>query len=266
MEKLKIGEKLDKLWLYSLLAEGYNTYYIISNYKLDEDLILECHEDLDKEIIIQGVDLSEDFINRSIEIGFLNNNDIKNLNMMTYSNLSEEFIKKYKKNINWGRMMLYMLLCKDHDDNLFTKYIDIIVKENLWDIISASEDLPIEFIKVWKDKLNWNILSLVKNFTEDEQLQFDDYIIKKKEIEIEEDYNISIDEIEEIINKKLTGVSLGEKVIKNESNWLPNELDNWGRGVGIGFIDSYPDNKGKVYVKWENGRSLESMDQIVKIL
>ncbi len=36
MEKLKIGEKLDKLWLYSLLAEGYNTYDIISNYKLDE--------------------------------------------------------------------------------------------------------------------------------------------------------------------------------------------------------------------------------------
>ncbi len=86
---------------------------------------------------MQGVDLSEYFINRSIEIGFLNNNDIENLNMMTYSNLSEEFIKKYKKNINWGRIIIYMLLCKDNDDNLFTKYIDIIVKENLWDIVSA---------------------------------------------------------------------------------------------------------------------------------
>lgn len=270
MKKLENGQKLDKLWLYSLLSEGYNTYDIISNYILDEDLILECYEDLDKEIIIQGINLSEDFINKSIKIGFLNENHIKNLNMPTYSNLSEEFIKKYKKNINWGRMMLYMMMYKEHNDNIFTKYIDVIIKENLWDIVSTSEDLPIEFIRIWKHKLNWKFLSAIKKFTEEELLEFDDFILKKQSEEdvemIDLNNDISINEIEKLINIALTNFSIGDNVIMNENNWLRSELDNWGRGVGVGVVDSYSDDIDKIYVKWENGKSLESLDQIVKVV
>lgn len=271
---IKKGDKIDRLLVYSLLSEGHDTYYIISNYVLDEDTILDCYEDLDKNLIIQDLDLSESFINKSIEIKYLNEHDIKNLNMKTYSNLSEDFIKKYKHYINWSRMILYHILYKECDINIFTKYINIIVKENLWDIVSSCDGLPIEFIRIWKHKLNWKILSFIINFTEEERIEFDDFLINKQnfteeeKIEFNEEYkdDISIDVIANLINKSLTKFEIGEKVIKDEKNWISNEFDSWGRGVGVGVIDSYSNNIEEIYVKWINGRSLEKLDQIVRVL
>ncbi len=174
MSQIEINNKVTKDWIITLLAEGYNTYDIICNYKLEEDVLLECLDLdlLDKEIIIQGINLSEDFLVKAIESELFTKEDIKNLTMSTYSTLSNDFITNYSDYINWSKMILYISTQSD----TFDVYIDIIEKNNLWDSISAN-DLPLDFIRQWKDKLSWTYLSMVKEFSDEEKEEFVDYIV-----------------------------------------------------------------------------------------
>jgi hypothetical protein len=172
MEKIEIEGKLDRSWVIELLSSGYETYDIVRNYELSEDTILECTDLLDKEVLIQGLNFSEDFVTKSIEMEYLNIEDIVELSMTTYSNLSDEFITKYKENINWDRMILYISTQSDSFDN----HTKVIEDKNLWSVISAN-DLSIDFIRQWKDKLDWSYLSMVKCFTDEEIEEFSDYII-----------------------------------------------------------------------------------------
>lgn len=172
MNKIEIEGKLDRSWILELLASGYKTYDIASNYELPEDTILECTDLLDKEVLIQGLNFSEEFITKAIEVEYLDIEDITELSMSTYANLSDEFIGKYKENINWDRMILYISTQSD----TFDKHTKVIEDKNLWSIISAN-DLSIDFIRQWKDKLDWSYLSMVKLFTDEEKLEFADYIL-----------------------------------------------------------------------------------------
>ena len=172
MEKIEIEGKLDRSWIIELLSSGYETYDIVRNYELSEDTILECTDLLDKEVLIQGLNFSEDFVTKSIEMEYLNIEDIIELSMTTYSNLSDDFITKYKENINWDRMILYISTQSDSFDN----HTKVIEDKNLWSVISAN-DLSIDFIRQWKDKLDWSYLSMVKCFTDEEKEEFSDYII-----------------------------------------------------------------------------------------
>jgi hypothetical protein len=172
MNKIEIEGKLDRSWILELMSSGYNTYEIAINYELTEDTILECTDLLDKNVLLQGLNFSEDFINKAIEVEYLNVEDIYELGMKTYSNLSDEFISKHKENINWDRMILYISTQSDS----FYKNTKVIEDKDLWSIISAN-DLSIDFIRQWKDKLDWSYLSMVKSFTDEEKLEFDNYIM-----------------------------------------------------------------------------------------
>ena len=172
MNKIEIEGKLDRSWVVELMANGYNTYDIATNYELTEDTILECADLLDKNILLQGLNFSEEFITKAIEIEYLDINDIYELGMTTYSNLSDDFISTYKENINWDRMILYISTQSDSFDN----HTKVIEDKNLWSVISAN-DLSIDFIRQWKNKLDWSYLSMVKCFTDEEKEEFVDYIL-----------------------------------------------------------------------------------------
>ena len=172
MNKIEVEGKLDRSWVVELMANGYDTYDIATNYELTEDTILECSDILDKNILLQGLNFSEEFITKAIEIEYLDINDIYELGMTTYSNLSDDFISTYKENINWDRMILYISTQSDSFDN----HTKVIEDKNLWSVISAN-DLSIDFIRQWKDKLDWSYLSMVKCFTDEEKEEFSDYII-----------------------------------------------------------------------------------------
>lgn len=172
MNKIEIEGKLDRGWILELLSSGYNTYDIATNYELTEDTILECTDLLDKNILLQGLNFSEEFIIKAINIEYLDIEDINELSMTTYSNLSDEFINKYKENINWDRMILYI----STQSNSFDNHTKVIEDKNLWSVISAN-DLSIDFIRQWKDKLDWSYLSMVKCFTDEEKEEFVDYIL-----------------------------------------------------------------------------------------
>jgi len=205
MNKIEIEGKLNKSWVNSLLAEGYTTYDIVSNYEIDEDVILECYEFLDKNVIIQGLNLSEDFINKSIEIQYLDLEDIKELSMSTYANLSPEFISKYKEYINWNRMILYI----STQSNSFDEYVEVINDKDLWQVISAN-DLPLEFIREYKDKLDWSYLSMVKCFTDEEKEEFGDYILTPVQKEISDESFINQDDLK--FSDKMTDEELEDLI------------------------------------------------------
>jgi hypothetical protein len=182
MNKIEIEGKLDRSWVIELLSGGYTTYDIATNYELTEDTILECSDLLDKEVLIQGLNFSEEFITKAIEVEYLDIEDIYELSMTTYSNLSDEFLSKYKENINWSRMILYI----STQSNSFDKHTKVIEDKDLWSVISAN-DLSTEFIRQWKDKLDWSYLSMVKDFTDEEKREFSDYILTPVQKELPED-------------------------------------------------------------------------------
>jgi hypothetical protein len=183
MNKIEIEGKLDRGWVLELLSSGYTTYDIAMNYELTEDTILECTDLLDKEALIPGLNFSENFVSKAIEIEYLTIEDIYELSMTTYSNLSDEFITKYKENINWNRMILYISTQSDS----FDKHTKVIEDKDLWSIISAN-DLSTDFIRQWKDKLDWSYLSMVKCFTDEEKKEFSDYIMTPVQKEISEEF------------------------------------------------------------------------------
>jgi hypothetical protein len=190
MNKIEIDGKLDRSWVIELMANGYNTYDIATNYELPEETILECADLLDKEVLLQGLNFSESFIVKAIKSEFFSTEDIGELNMTTYSNLSKEFISKYENYINWNRMILYISTQSDS----FDKYTDIIDSKGLWRVISVN-DLPIDFIRQWKDKLDWSYLSMVKYFSEDEKLEFADYIMTPVQKDLGSESLINTDDL-----------------------------------------------------------------------
>ena len=210
MEKFQLEGDLDRSWIISLMAEGWNTYQILNSYDVTEDTISECPDLLDKEVLLQGFNFSEEFIRKSLENNYFTTEDIHSLSMTTYSKLSEEFIQEYKDIINWQKVIIYMTT----QTNSFSKYLQIIKENNLWSLISAN-DLPIDFIRQNKENLDWQLLSMVKCFSEDEKVEFVDFIVEtKRELTDEElesfgsfsvttDYErtYSVDEIADLIDK-----------------------------------------------------------------
>ena len=210
MQKIEINADLDRMWVISLLAEGFDTYEIVKNYNLSEESILESTDLLDKEVLLQGLNFSEDFLEKAIDCEYFSTKDLKNLSMTTYSNLSKVFLEKYKEELNWTKLLIYVSTQTDS----FSEYIEIIEDNNLWELISAN-NLPINFIRDYKDKLNWNFLSVIKEFTDEEKLEFSDYIIirdvqnQEDEVltkepfwrDITEEGELSVDDISELIEK-----------------------------------------------------------------
>ena len=78
-----------------------------------------------------------------------------------------------------NRMILYI----STQSNSFDEHVDIINDKDLWQVISAN-DLPLDFIRQWKDKLDWSYLSMVKCFTDEEKEEFSDYILTPVQKEI----------------------------------------------------------------------------------
>lgn len=53
--------------------------------------------------------------------------------------------------------------------------------------------------------------------------------------------------------------SIGDRVVKNPADWVPNDFDGWGRGEGVGIVvePPFPLEPGCVDVRWPAGRCFE---------
>ena len=202
---------------------------VLTNYEVPEDFILKWgpgdseFNGIDKSLVISIMNLSEDFIKAALIIEYFNLDDITELNMITYSGLSEEFINEYENYINWSRMILY-LSSSDKIENI-EKFESIIEKHNLWNLISANP-LPIDFIRKNKEKIDWKIASIVNKFTEDERAEFNDLIVIYTDVvpnldEIDEVYTVS--DIRKLI--KLSNANQDRDIIVSNTEELKSKLD-----------------------------------------
>ena len=149
--------------------------YVLTHYIIPESYVLENPSQIDCEHYIRSHHVSEDFIRKALEIEYLSVDNLKTLSMTTLSHLSKEFIQEYSEFIDWNKMMLY-LSCSDDMIN-FEDYILIIDSCNLWSIISANS-LPIEFVREYKHKLDWRVLTITQPFTPEQCMEFEDYLSK----------------------------------------------------------------------------------------
>ena len=202
---------------------------VLTNYEVPEDFILKWgpgdseFNGIDKSLVISIMNLSEDFIKAALISEYFNLDDISELNMITYSGLSEEFINEYESYINWSRMILY-LSSSDKIENI-EKFESIIEKNNLWNLISANP-LPIDFIRKNKEKIDWKIASIVNKFTEDERIEFNDLIIIYTDVVplndlTEEVYTVS--DIRKLI--KLSNLNQYRDIIVSSTEELKSKLD-----------------------------------------
>lgn len=193
---------------------------VLQSYELPEDFILKWgpgnseFDGLPKGIVISMLNLSEDFIKKALEIMYLSVEDIFDLNMRTYSNLSAEFIDLYDEFINWERMILY-LSSSDKIENI-ENYEWIIDKFNLWKLISAS-NLPIEFIRKHKDKLDWRIVSIISEFTDDQKEEFVEVIPN-----YENEWNEMRDQKDDMKEMSFSDI---RKMIKSVNNDLDRDVE-----------------------------------------
>jgi len=153
----------------------------VREYNIPEDFISDNIYEINKTDFMRLIEsgnyvVSETFLEKLIDDQYLKEIDIYNLSMTTYSGLNQWFVKKYYENINWERMMTYLLSC-DKIDNMDV-YKEVIEKYNMWPLISASP-LSIEFIRENKDKLSWNFVGIMIDFTEEEEEEFRDYIVDR---------------------------------------------------------------------------------------
>lgn len=58
-------------------------------------------------------------------------------------------------------------------------------------------------------------------------------------------------------------IKVGDKVVKDASNWKSNDFDSWGRGEGEAeVLEVIPD----IDLRWEGGRAWEDLKQILKVV
>lgn len=207
-EKIKSCNDLDKK------LEWIKTYQDICEDDYDKDIV-NIHEDLIKlkgEKTLYVYNLPYDFIERYKD-------ELSWSLISSTQDLSREFIIKNKDYINFEHLSLknYFNL----EDSDFSK-LDESNKVN-WSSISMREDLSIDFIRTYKDKLNWSYLSINSDFTEDQMVEFKDYIDWEKAVicqvysdDFKEKYELS-EYIDEITNKSKGFVEEREKAFDKSS-------------------------------------------------
>ena len=70
--------------------------------------------------------------------------------------------------------------------------------------------------------------------------------------------NLKFFEIE-LIKKE---IKVGSLVIKNEINWIANDFDSWGRGIGEGEVLEILED-GDLDVCWPSGICYETINQVI---
>lgn len=195
--------KMSKKMLVEHLQQ-YGILQLVTDFDVDESLLYSLKDNYTKKEFTQLLKsgkyiVSESMIEQMIQDEFLEEEDINEMSMNIYQNFTKDFIEKYKENINWQRLMVFLSCSEDID---YEKFIDIIKEKDLWNTISCNQ-LDKDFIRKYKDELNWNLVSIVNHFSEDELEEFKDHIVERKYVD-QDGNQISLSEIENIIKNMTT--------------------------------------------------------------
>jgi hypothetical protein len=193
-------------------------YQVEYNFLIENRQHYTMHEF--KILLQSGKEVDQKLIEYYVEDGSLDCEFIGELSMKIYSNLNNDFIQKYHDYIDWGKMLIYLTATDQLDPN---KYMDIIEDKNLWNIVSSTP-LSIEFIREHKDKLKWNMVSFINDFSDDEREEFDGYIVQESKIKFSTDVVKQIGSKDLIEIFKKNGVYETRDVISDTEELTTEEI------------------------------------------
>jgi hypothetical protein len=149
--------------------EEHGLYRTLKNFDIEHDFFIRNSEQINIDILFTFIEscdyeVNELFIEQLIDNSIIEKDKIYDLPMQVYVKLSDEFIYKYKSNINWNRMFLYYIT----NDNIdIWKYEDIIKEYDLWHLASTIK-LPLEFINKYSENLDWEYILMVNSFDDND--------------------------------------------------------------------------------------------------
>ena len=68
-----------------------------------------------------------------------------------------------------------------------------------------------------------------------------------------------------LMGRTMTLYAIGDRVVANRTTWMPNDFDDWGRGVGVGVViePPFPMDPDEIDVRWPAGRCFEHISQLL---
>lgn len=201
-----------------------NVINTLNEFIIDDDLIFKYRNIIGFKDMLE-YNISSNLFDLLIESGFIGLDDITNLNTTTYSNLTDEQVTMYSEHINWSKYILVLINKQEYDQSILYDISKNITDDRYWEILSTIS-LPIDFMKIYKNNIKWDIFYTTNIINNDIIKEFDDIFdvdpetsepflkslntntnkndkIEEQINSISNGLNISSDEIEEIINNNL---------------------------------------------------------------
>ena len=147
--------------------KNLNLNFVIKNQTLSEKFIEKNNGIIDYDLIIDSDTVSEEFIEKYI----INSFDLKQNKTIEYylskiskkKNLSEEFIWKYKKDLNLSVLLI--------NQKLSIRILEYIIEKKEgridWNSVSRHQILNEEFIEKYSDKLSWFFINRYQTLSEE---------------------------------------------------------------------------------------------------
>lgn len=178
----KVGNELLDELLKSIVS---NPKFFEEN-KVHNNLLLEIIDDilvLDQYYLLHSIipvyTFELDTIKILINKGHIELSELKYLSLNTYFNMDKSFITEYQDYLNWNKIILR----KANVNGLVS--FNVLEKKkinelNLWDLASSFQ-LEKKFIKKNRQKLNWEIISITNDFSNEELSDYPELINYKSD-------------------------------------------------------------------------------------
>jgi len=221
--------------------KSYLTLKLIKKEGFDTDTIREYIDKLDWHILSDYYTFTQEEV-----IEFKDRISIINLNVNTYKNLSFDFIRENKSNINWQRMSYidmgfeFLLYFKDSID---------------WNVASLNYSLTENQIEMLSDKVNWTNITLSQDLSENFLIKWCDkldasyILLYKPSEEVKELYRTKIEERKEYHRSQATkwetslGGDIDLSIFRDQGIINPGNI--WNTERYMDFLDKHDDKEYK---------------------
>jgi len=187
-----------------------NPIRTLQQYHFSDSDLFKYRKNIPLDVMIDQ-NMTEELFCNLLDDCYLSPDDIKNLNMTTYSNLKESTIDQYIDYINFEKLGFYLIADDNFNVIKYEKQLNSDRSLEFWEIFSTI-NLPIELLEKYKEFIIWDLFFTTNPITNDIQNKFADIVeehyletpkdkkMKIYQIEVDQRISIDIDTIDELIN------------------------------------------------------------------
>ena len=203
----------DNMFIDLIRTSSYNFFNV---YQISDNMLISYLDHFDKEVLMSQP-LSEYVVKHMLRIGYIKHNDITNLSMSTYANLSTRFINEYKDYINIDKILSIKISTDSMKLEDLDHYDISDISKSTWNVISTC-NLSKEFLTKNVKNINWQIFFETNDITNDIREQFEDnynqYYIDK----VNNNSNVNFNNA--MVSEKISEMSMEdfEQLMPNNNN------------------------------------------------